>query len=438
MGLVPSAGADEPPSIETAHDTPAHHLKAPPDPATLTHLASARGTPAALTLADCYALALARSETIAIHQEQLKETEGRVRRALGEALPSVSFSSSDKEQDGTGTSSFTLKHVPERKFVFTQPLFSGFREFAAMTGARAERRERREESARAAQLLFVDVSDAFYLLREQREDLRALEVIRTALVERVDELHDRERLGRSRPSEAISVEAQLRRLHAEIERVRNQDTVARQLLEFLTGVEPIDALIDPEPLPSTAMSDTIPMSQANARPDVKAAEAAWQIAQQAVRVARADLWPDVDLEANYYTKRVGVAADIDWDALLKINVPLFQGGRAMGAISESRSRERQAKLRFEQVQREALLDIRHADANFHSALARHAALTDALAAAEENYRLQTQDYRLSLVNNLEVLQALQALEDTRRDVIHSTYEVKRLYQRLRVATGEPL
>ena len=62
----------------------------------------------------------------------------------------------------------------------------------------------------------------------------------------------------------------------------------------------------------------------------------------------------------------------------------------------------------------------------------------ALQAADTSYQLQVQDYRLNLVNNLDVLQALQALETARRDVIHAQSQVKQHYWYLRVATGETL
>ena len=105
--------------------------------------------PDLLTLEEAYALALKQSETIAIQGELLKETEGRFLQALSGALPNASFEASEKRQDGTGSSSFTLKKIPERKFVFSQPLFSGFKEFAAMAGARAQRRQRAYDKIRA-------------------------------------------------------------------------------------------------------------------------------------------------------------------------------------------------------------------------------------------------------------------------------------------------
>ena len=389
-----------------------------------------------LTLAECYALALKRSEEIAISGERLDETRGRFLQALGSALPDVSFVSTDKRQDGTGSSAFTLKHIPERRFTFSQPLFTGFKEFAALAGARAERRGRLHEKTRAEQLLFVDVADAFYLLMEQRRDLFALETIRTTLLARLEELEDRRRLGRSRSSEVASAEAQLRRVEAELEQVRSAETTARQLVEFLTGLPRLEGVADQE-LPLSEMApEGEQVSKASGRPDVRAAEEAWRLAQHETAVARADYWPEVDLEGNYYAERVGNAKDVAWDVLITVDVPIFQGGSVKGAVRSAASLARQAKLRFEQTQRQAELDIRNRYATLQAALARARALDQARQAAEENYRLQLEDYQLSLVNTLDVLETLQDLEDVRREVIHAEYELKRLYWQLLIATGD--
>ena len=397
-----------------------------------------RGTPgqAPLTLAECFGFALKRSETIAIQQEQIAATEGRFLQALGTALPRVSFVSSDKRQDGSGGSAFTLRNVPDRHFAFTQPLFSGFKEFAAMAGARAERRQRRYLKTRAQHALFVDVADAFYLLIEQRQDLAALETTRKTLEARIGELQERERIGRSRASELASAEVQLRRVEAEMESVRSQETTAAHLLEFLTGLPAIGELADPAQSLLALAPEGEYAAKADGRSDVRAAAEAWHVAQKEVLVAQAGFWPTVDAEGNYYVERAGAAADVTWDATLTVDVPIFEGGRNLGAVREARAGAREAKLTFELAQREAVLDIRDTYAKLQAELTRRAALQRAVEAAEENYRLQAEDYRRSLVNNLDVLQALETLQDSRRGVIESTYEVKRLYEQLRAATGD--
>lgn len=391
-----------------------------------------------LTLEDCYRLALKQSETIAIDQERIRETEGRFLQALSGILPRASFVLSEKRQDGSGQSAFTLQRVPERRLTFSQPLFAGFKEFAAMAGSRAERRQRKQQEIRAEQLLLVDVADAFHLLLEQREDLHALTTTQTALSQRVDELKEREQLGRSRTSEVASALAQLRRTEAEIELVRSQEVVARQLLEFLTGLPRLGAIQDLHPAQLALEPEETYLTKVAARPDVLAAEQAWKVARAQVGVAQAAFWPTVNLDGNQYLKRAGVASDVDWDATLTVDVPLFQGGQAVGAVKEAASQARQAKLAYEQIQRAALLDIRDVYARLQAALARSEALANARDATEESYRLQVEDYRRSLVNNLEVLQELQQLQDARRDAIHADHEAKRLYWQLRAATGASL
>lgn len=385
---------------------------------------------------ECHRLALKQSEQIALRQELITETEGRFTQALSGILPRVAFSSSDKRQDGTGSSAFTLKEVPERKFVMSQPLFSGFKEFAAMAATQAQKQARIQEKARAQQLLFIDVADAFTLLTQQQQELEALAATRTALMERIEELKARERLGRSRPSEVASAETQRYRLEAEIEQVRSQEVTARQLLEFLTGLERIPPLKETDaPLPIPDPIEVCLMKGA-ARPDLKAAEEASAQAQQEVRVAKADFWPTVGLEGNYFVERVGASKEVDWDAALKVEIPLYQGGQAAGAVKEASSKARQAKLRFSEIRRRAAQEIRETYTRYQSSLARVAALEKAHQAAEENHRLQAEEYSRNLVSNLEVLQALEALQEERRDLIQAEQESRRLYWRLQVAVGE--
>ena len=180
-----------------------------------------------LTLKECYQLALKRSEQLAIHQQQIRQAEGRFLQSLSGVLPKASFNYSNKYVDGD--------QAPEAKFTFSQPLFSGFKEFAAMAASKAETRQRRQEEVRARQLLFTDVADAFYYYGLYQEQLRSTQSIAQALWERMGELQKRVDLGRSRTSELASAESRLRKAEADVEQKKSDMTVARQLLEFLTG-----------------------------------------------------------------------------------------------------------------------------------------------------------------------------------------------------------
>ena len=82
------------------------------------------------------------------------------------------------------------------------------------------------------------------------------------------------------------------------------------------------------------------------------------------------------------------------------------------------------------------MEIQDLYARVKAAMAREEALTKVVEAADENFRFQVEDYRRSLVNNLEVLEALQELQEVRREFIQARYETKRLYWRLKASVGE--
>lgn len=388
-----------------------------------------------LTLKDCYELALKQSESIAINKETINEAEGRFVQALGLILPHVSFSSTDTRMDKDGTSGLFPQKSRKRGFVISQTLFSGFKEFISMSGSSSERRQREYETRRAEQLLLSDVAAAFYLFIEQRENLKALRTTRAALINRIQELQDRERIGRSRTSEVVTVQTQLYAIDAQIESGKSQEAIASQLLEFLTG-QPVGSIADSSSAPAVLNAQTGYLSKAVERPDVMAAREAWTVARKLASVKKTDLLPSVSVSGNYYTSKSTQPQDSEWDAALSVNVPIFKGTETYGAIMEANAKARESEYSYRRARRLAEQDIKDSYQIFNAAMLQKDALKKAFTSARLNYTLQRKDYRLNLVNNLDVLQAIQTLQDARISYVHALYEVKRRYWELLASTGE--
>ena len=85
--------------------------------------------------------------------------------------------------------------------------------------------------------------------------------------------------------------------------------------------------------------------------------------------------------------------------------------------------------------RTAEREIKDAYENWKSAAERYQALEKAVAAAQENFTFQNQEYQRQLVNNLDVLDSLRSLFDARRDANQAFYEAKKNYWSLEVAKG---
>lgn len=395
-----------------------------------------------LTLADCYRLALKQSETIAIDAEFIKITEAHFLQALSIVLPNVSFISSDIQQGSAGVtadvgSAISSKKDSQRQFNVTQTLFNGFKAFAAIKGVKFERNQRINEKIRAEQLLLVDVANAFYLLNEKREDLKALQKIRLALRNRITELRKRESLGRSRPSEVVNAKAQLYSVEAEIELGKSQEILARELLEFLVGGA-VYSITDTLDVHTSLEPESYYVLKADARPDVKSTKFAWELAKKQIQIVNSDFLPNASLDANYYTQRTSLSKGVDWDATLTINVPIFDGGLTIGRSNEAISTARQQELTYRRTRRQAPYDIRSAYISLKTALTVYRSLEKEYKTAKLNYHLQKKDYEFSLVNNLDVLAAIQTLQNSQRDFIHALYEAKRRYWALKVAVGESI
>lgn len=397
--------------------------------------------PQALTLRQAFRLALKKSETLAMKKEEIAIAQGHFYQALNTVMPNVHFLMTRFDQDasesgsGSTVTNSSRRSTPEKRFTFSQPLFSGFKELAAIQASGAEKKQKAYEYQRAEELLFVNVMEAFYNLAAAQRDVKILESAQKTLDDRVAELHQRVKLGKSRESEAQSAVADQKTTQAELLDARRLEVVSRQLLEFYIGRQIVEDLAEEANLPEMPAELESYLEKAKVRSDVKAAGEAYELLEKGVTVAQADLFPTVRLDGNYYTQRVGFQSGNDWDVLLTFDIPVFNGTETFGNIKVAAAQRDQARYNLQDVTRRAGLDVRNAYEDYISSRERETAYAQAAEALKKNYELQAQDYRLNLVNNLDVLDALRRYEDTGQTANQARYDARRNYWMLRVAIG---
>ena len=395
-----------------------------------------------LSLDEAYRLALKRSESLAIQAEEIHKAQARFYRAFDYFLPTVSFEMTRFRQDvgkgraGTSGIDTGRRSTPTDKFTFSQPLFSGFKEFAAIQGSGADKAEQKFRLQRAKELLFVDVMESFYELLRIQKQAEILQDTQKLLQDRLKELEGRMRLGRSRESDGKSSTADLKLVEADLLEIKAAETTAKNLLEFYIGEALGErSLEDRRPDgPVSEISNTI--GKVAARSDVRAEEQALIVAEKNVVAAQADLFPTVSLDGNYYTRRIGSQSGNDWDATVTFEVPVFEVGKTLGDIKEAVAGKDAAKFMAEESRRAAELDVKDSYERLRSSVLEEKALEEAALAAKENYDLLTEDYRHNLVNNLEVLDALRRYKDVQRRYHDSSYQNRKNYWKLQAALGD--
>lgn len=365
-----------------------------------------------LTVRDCYALALQRSATVAIADEDIRRARARYTQALGTLLPQITATGTESLQQrapnvgatSNVTESFTRQSRPEVAIGITQPLFQGLKELQAVRLAGADRVAQEQRRAEAARLLYKDVAAAFYLIARIEQEIHTTKRILHVLRSRAAELRSWTELGKARPSELSSQATDLALLEADLVKREGDRRVAYEMLTFLTGLDPHPPILATNPAREGWRSLEYYATYATQRPDVRATEASARASKSEVAARRADLLPHADASANYYPYRVGFQKDIHWDAKLTVSVPVLNVG-ALGQLKEAKAKVKQAELRAQHASLEAAHDIRTAYATARSSAQQADRYAAAVRMAERNWSQQAADYRLGLVTNLEVLTA---------------------------------
>lgn len=388
-----------------------------------------------LTLDEYFAQALVRSEVVATQGELILQAEERYRQAKSTLRPTVdgvaSYTWLDK---GARDTTANPTRQPHARLTATQPLFRGFREFAAMRQTQALIGAQNEDYRQARTQLFRDVVQNFYDVLALEQDLRNLDRQISLNVEREKELRDRVRIGRSRSGEMLTVQSTISTLRAQVQQLRAQLAAAREAFAFLSGL-PADTLLhDTEALPARLDPLDTYLARLELRPDVKAAQQRLTAAQENITVARGARQPALDLNANRYLERKGSLEDVDWDVQLALTIPLYSGGSLQSQVREAVSQSTQAELGASRVRRQAEQEIRSAYQSAVFDRSQLEALEKATEAARKNYEVQRHDYRLGLVTNLDVLQALTDFQENQRALDRARYTAKFDWLRLEAAT----
>lgn len=391
----------------------------------------------ALTLDEYFAAALKRSEVVATQSELIRQAEARYKQAGAALRPTVDGVASYTRQDPVPTGESAASNFPNRqslaKITATQPLFRGFRDLAAVRQTKALIGAQNQDYLSARTQLFKDVLRNFYTVLSIEQDLRNLDAEIRQDLDREKELNARIRIGRSRIGEVLTVQSNISTLRAQAQQLQGQLSVAREAFAFLSGLDPATPLRDTETLPAGVEPLDEYLARLDLRPDVKAGQQRLTAAQENTKVARGADRPSVDLNANRYLNRTGSLRDSEWDVGIALTVPIYTGGLLQAQVSEAVSQQTQAELSLSQIRRQAEEEIRSAHQSVVYDRLQVDALEKATEAARKNYQAQEHDYRLGLVTNLDVLQALTAYQENQRALDRARYTAKSDYLTLEAA-----
>lgn len=363
----------------------------------------------------------------------------RFRRAIGVAqeagaalLPSIDASGKvgfEKQSYNLGIPAEFVPHgwkdVGNTSLNFAFDLDLWGRNRAAVAAATSEAQAARIEQEQARLMLTTGIAGAYAdlaQLMDEREVLVAAVDLRVATQQLVS---DRVRNGLDTRGELKQADAAVPLARADLAAIDESIATTRNQIAALVGAgpdrglaitRPALAVIQQSALPAQVTTDLI-----GRRPDVAAARARAEAAASRIKVARADFYPAIRLEALIGVQALGV------DNLTKsgstmgnvgpaISLPIFHGGALSGRYRSARATYDEAVADYDRTVVTAYREVADALTGQRAIAERLDQSRQALTASEEAYSIAQKRYRGGLSTYLNVLTSEEQLLQTRRAV----------------------
>lgn len=394
---------------------------------------------ATLNLWDVYALAVKRTETLASSAESVLQAKSQNDQAIGAWLPQIQLNDTKIWQSNTyifGGQTSSFQPADNTLYLSgAETILGGLNQVAAIQGAGANIEAQQYALQNQSRMLLLNVANAYYNVLALEESVQALQASQDLNEKTLEVEKAWQRMGRSRTADVSNTQAQLMQISADLESDKNLLVQARESLATLASIKPDQALASEETYSAPGDSMEKVLSMAEERPDVKSAAASVAVADAELLQAHGEHLPSVSFQGQYYLQKDGGNPTNDWNVQLTASLPIFEGGQIVALEDQAASRKRQSQMLLTLTRRSAVDDIRQAYKSLVESISETDAYQKAEQAYEQAYQDVMHDYKLSLTTNLELLQTMNSLENTKINYIKAKYQT--LYDQvwLGVATG---
>jgi outer membrane protein TolC len=384
----------------------------------------------ALTLQDAIARALRQHASIAASQSNVDAAEARIRQAEAGRLPKVNYAESWQRSNNpvfVFGSLLTQREFAERNFALgalnnpsalnnfqslltvEQPLWDAGQTKLATASAGLGREIAAEEKRKTEQQIIGRTAAAYFGVLLAAEMERVAEAaVRSAEadLERATAIRD---AGMSTDADVLSIRVHLAAMREQRIRRGADRSVAEATLSEAMG-EPLEArftLVTP-------LEATLPaLPAALARPEIRQAQLAAQLAQKQAETARSAYLPQVSFRAAFEAdrQRFVTRAGANWFTGVTLRWNLFNGFADKARIEEATFAHKRALAQQQQATEGAKLEVRRAQADLEAARQRLTVAQSAVEQAEESLRITKNRYEAGLTTVTELLRSETALAE---------------------------
>ena len=237
---------------------------------------------------------------------------------------------------------------------------------------------------------------------------------------------DQQKAGLSPAIDTLRSQVELQTRQQQLIAARNDFAKQKLSLARIIGLPPGQEFLLTEKAPYqalTPLSLEVYLQRAySSRSDYQAAQGQVRAAELSHRAAAAGRYPTLDLDANYGDIGVTPAhSNGTWQVDGGLNIPIFTGGKVHSDVLEADSQLKQARSQLGDLRGRIDYEVRSALLDMNSAAEQVEVARSSVELAEEALTQSRDRFTAGVTDNLEVVQAQEAVASAHESYIQSLY-----------------
>jgi outer membrane protein TolC len=365
-----------------------------------------------LTFESCLSLAKKYSASLISQQENVNQAGWQKLKAGGAMLPSVAMQFG--KQYGYSNSNF-VNGGWQTEITADQPIFYGTAKLRQVFLQDSELKKQEYLLKNSWTLLAERVAQAYYGYASALSDMHNAESAVDLIKKRVIELNGWAALGKSRKSDLYSAEAKVSQLVAQVTAARNNAFNASLALAFVIGQNGggmLDIDVPEAGTLTAAATDADIETLAQNRSDYRSQKEELDAQSRRIEIEQAAFLPQVNLNVSSVLGG-SPSAGGGLTALLSAQWPIFEGGARIADNAVALSQKTALEAQTDELLRQITIELKGRYADLQASYESVTELGDAYEKTDKSFKEQENGYSLGAVTNLDVLQSMQDLIDTK-------------------------
>ena len=411
----------------------------------------------AYSLDDLYRLALERSESIKLSEENLVISKLNRDKAFSALIPTISAFGgytkfTEDKQSSTG-SIMQPDYNDSWGIKLEKSLSVSGREFTAFKGAMDNIEKNRYELMAVKEEYLASVGEAFYSVLQARQTVQIADTNLERLRKYQDAAEKRLHIGEVTKTALLRAKGEVSGALSDQIKAKNRLSMGKVLLARIVGIESdfdlIDNDSDPDRQngmksdPEAPEQSSLPRLQEIAetsRYELRSLKAELEMAKKQIDYTRGALWPTATVSSVYSRldqspKSGSGYNDEAVSASLYLNFPLYDGGSRKVDIKEAEAQKRQIDLMYKDQEKIIKVEVENAflDVNAQKSVIKY--LEDQLLFATNNYYAIAKQFEFGLSDGMDMIDANNLLLTSQLKLSDARYNYRLSVLKLKRAIG---